>query len=95
MNIFIRLLKWWYGPPFPELKTDVIFGPPDPPSLDITADFSFFEYVLNVCLDENGDYVHIVDNSDCNAKPQIYTLHIGPKFCPNPDITVENHLVSF
>ena len=36
----------------------------------------------NIFLDDDGNYIHLIDNSDCNAPDELYPLMIGPlQYC--------------
>ena len=91
MNILYRLLKWYFGDTPPPPKHDVIFT-----SYPMTTHYSYFEEGLDVQLDRNGDYVHIVDSSDRYGREfQVYKLHIGPTVYSDPVMTIDTDLVPF
>ena len=94
MNILHAVLEWFIGDSPPPLKHDVIFfNVPDPYSM---THYSYFEEGLDVRLDNNGDYVHIVDSSDRHGPDfQVYKLHIGPTLYPDPVVTIDTDLIPF
>ena len=61
----------------------------------MTTHYSYFESGLKVELDQHGDYTHVVDNSDCNAPPELYILHIGPTCYCGPIITIDTDVNPF
>ena len=40
----------------------------------------------NIFLDDDGTYIHLIDNSDCNAPDEWYPLEIGPLEKLSPEI---------